>query len=285
MKKQVAALLAACLYFFCACGSPAHIPPPTGQQLTEGSGEVYEQAAYSFAPLAAAESFTAGDGSGELARYDYQLLTLSAANLDSLSPIEKGVAERNIESFNKRMEALLADSVALGSQIGADALRAHEQGSAAYPYYDETQASAYLAGQIISVRLDNGSFTGGAHPNSYTSSLLFDLGSGQFIDPAQIAESPESFRTGAAELLLAQAEALDVREFFFPEYAETIAHWNEGTVLFDEEGMEVFFSCFELGPYAMGPVALRLDYAQLADLVGENGLTRLGRTLLNPTEQ
>ena len=258
MKKQAPALLAACLYLFCACSSLAHVPPPDKTQWTEVTEAVYEQAAYSFAPLAAADSFTAGDGSGELAWYDYQLITLSASNLDSVSPMEK--------------EA----SVALGKQIGADALRAHEQGSAAQPYYDETLASAYLAGQIISVRLDNGSFTGGAHPNSYTSSLLFDLKAGQFIDPTQIAESPESFRTGAAELLLAQAEALEVRDSFFPEYAETIARWNEGTVLFDETGMEVFFSCFELGPYAMGPVALHLDYAQLSGLIGENGLARLG---------
>lgn len=276
MKKQAPALLAACLYLFCACSSLAHVPPPDKTQWTEVSETVYEQAAYSFAPLAAADSFTAGDGSGELARYDYQLLTLSASNLDSVSPMEKEAAERNIENFNKRMASLLEDSVALGKQIGADALRAHEQGSAAQPYYDETLASAYLAGQIISVRLDNGSFTGGAHPNSYTSSLLFDLKAGQFIDPTQIAESPESFRTGAAELLLAQAEALEVRDSFFPEYAETIARWNEGTVLFDETGMEVFFSCFELGPYAMGPVALHLDYAQLSGLIGENGLARLG---------
>lgn len=274
MKKQVPALLAACLCFFCACGSQANVPPPKQQGVE--AAEVWEQAEYSFVPLAAADSFTAGDGCGELAWYNYQFLALSAANLDSLPPIEKQVAERNIESFNKRMDALLEDSVTLGSQIGADALRAHEQGSAASPCYDETVASAYLAGQIISIRLENSSFTGGAHPNSYTSSLLFDLRSGQFIDPAQIAESPESFRMGAAELLLAQAEALDVRESFFPEYAETIAHWNEGTVLFDGTGMEVFFSCFELGPYTMGPVALRLDYTEIAELVGKNGLARLG---------
>ena len=44
----------------------------------------------------------------------------------------------------------------------------------------------------------------GAHPNRYTSSFLFDLESGQFINPIQIAENPESFRTGAADLILSR---------------------------------------------------------------------------------
>ena len=81
---------------------------------------------------------------------------------------------------------------------------------------------------------------------------------------------------GAAELLLEQAEALEERGDFWPEYADIIAAWNEGTVLFDQEGMLVVFSHYVLGPYAMGTVELRLDYGQLAELVGAGGMARLG---------
>jgi len=276
MKKQVSVLLAACLCLFGACATPAKVTAPLPpEQLVDA--EEFPSPAYTFAPLTAADRFFAEeDCEMELAWYDYQLLTLSVPNMEELSPVGRETAQRNMDAFNDRMNALLDDSVSLGRQIGADALMARTQGSAAVPYYDETVASAYLAGQIVSIRLDNDSFTGGAHPNSYTSSLLFDLGSGQFIDPTQIAESPESFRVGAAELLLAQAESLEVSTQFFPEYADTIAHWNEGTVLFDEAGMTVFFSRFELGPYAMGSVELRLDYAQLAGLAGTGSLARLG---------
>jgi len=83
-------------------------------------------------------------------------------------------------------------------------------------------------------------------------------------------------QAGAAELLLEQAEALEERGDFWPEYADIIAAWNEGTVLFDQEGMLVVFSHYVLGPYAMGTVELRLDYGQLAELVGAGGMARLG---------
>ena len=76
---------------------------------------------------------------------------------------------------------------------------------------------------------------------------------------------------------LEQAEKLDVRDDFWPEYADIIAHWNEGTVLFDQEGMRVVFSHYVLGPYSLGTVELCLDYGELAELVGSGGMERLGR--------
>ena len=47
-------------------------------------------------------------------------------------------------------------------------------------------------------------------------------------------------------------------------------------MLFDQEGILVVFSHYVLGPYAMGTVELRLDYEQLAELVGAGGMARLG---------
>ena len=42
--------------------------------------------------------------------------------------------------------------------------------------------------------------------------------------------------------------------------------------------MLVIFSPYELGPYSMGSVELRLSYEELADLVGPGGMARLGRS-------
>ena len=126
-------------------------------------------------------------------------------------------------------------------------------GSAGLPYYDVTVSESVLCGQIVSVRMDNTSYSGGAHPNSYTNSYLFDLATGQFIDPIQVADDPEAFRAGAAELLVEAAEA---REEDLPgywvDYRDIIGRWNEGAALFGPEGMTVVFSTYELGPYAMG---------------------------------
>lgn len=276
MKRYLAALLAGGLCLLGACANltgaaPLPSAPPVSAPLVvETVHPIYQ-----FDTLSAQERFTAADGT-ELAYYSYQLLTMSVENMDELAPAEAEAAKRNMEGFNGRMASLMEESVTRGRLMGEDAQEVYLLGSAALSYYDETQASCYQAGRLVSVRLDATGFTGGAHPNSYTSSVLFDLGTGQFIDPTQIAEDPEAFRTGAAALLLEQADALEIKSSFWPEYADIIAAWNEGTVLFDQEGMLVVFSHYVLGPYVMGTVELRLDYGQLADLIGAGGMARLG---------
>ena len=80
----------------------------------------------------------------------------------------------------------------------------------------------------------------------------------------------------------AQEQDEDVRAGFYPEYADVISRWYEGTVLFDSEGMTVVYSPYELGPYALGTVELKVGYDELTELLGPGGLERLGLAEENP---
>ena len=82
-----------------------------------------------------------------------------------------------------------------------------------------------------------------------------------------------------------QTCALPIWAEFWTDYAEIIARWNEGSAVFDGEGMLVIFSPYELGPYSMGSVELRLSYEELADLVGPGGMARLGLGAEEPGEE
>jgi len=82
---------------------------------------------------------------------------------------------------------------------------------------------------------------------------------------------------GSRSTVVEKAEALEeYQPGYWSDYADIIARWNEGTVLFDEEGMLAVYSPYLLGPYAMGEVELRLGYDELAELIGPGGLERLG---------
>lgn len=227
----------------------------------------YEEPDYQFEELAARETYSGG---GASARWSCQLLLLTVPNLERLSPEDRLTAERNMENFNGRMRGLMDACKDRGAR-----LKDELPGGGGF-CYDETAAGCTLTGQIISVRLDNSGYTGGAHPNRYTEGLLFDLQAGQFADPAQIADDPASFLKGAAELLLEKAEAHPAFDSFWQDYADLIARWNEGTVLFDGEGMAVIYSPYEIAPYGMGQVELRLDWTELAELMGPGGLAKLG---------
>lgn len=275
MKYITTAFLALCFCLLAVCiGLEGGVPvSPVKPEAPPVPAPVEPE--YQMDAAAAENTFAAGDGT-EVAHYTYTLLTLAVTNGEELSAEAAEAAERNMEVFNETMSALMEKSAETGRLMGEDALARYTGRNDLY-YYDETSASAVLRGQVISVRLDNGCFTGGAHPNRYVSSFLFDLGAGQFINPIEIADTPEAFWTGAVEVLLEkleeQGELLDV---CWPEYPEIISRWNEGTVLFDEEGLLVVFSPYELGPYSMGEVELRITYEELAPLVGEGGLQRLG---------
>lgn len=234
--------------------------------ITPGVRPDYEEPDYRFEEMAVEYSYDSGAAS-----YSCRLLLLTVENPEELSPADALASERNIQNFNNRVRGMMEVYTGRAAQL-MDEL----SDSGGGPYYDETSASCTITGQIVSVRLDNGSFTGGAHPNRYTESVLFDLGAGQFTDPVQLADDPASFLAGTAELLLEKAEAHPDYDSFWQSYTDLIERWNEGAVLFDSQGMAVIYSPYAIAPYALGEVELRLDWEELAQLLGPGGLEKLG---------
>ena len=283
MNKKIVVSLVICLCLLAACASldsGGNILSPSEPDAPPESE--YEKPVYQFEKSYLADrQYYANDDSGmELAHYTYQLDAISLSNPEQVSPEDAEAAQRNIEAFNNKMSALLDDLTEYGQAIGDDATTLYIQESAIFTsggFYDETASACCQAGYVVSVRLDTRSYAGGAHPNYYTSSYLFDLRTGQFIDATQLAEDPEAFRSGVAELLIERADAIeDNRDGYWPDYTDTISRWNEGAVLFDEEGMLVVYSPYDIGPYAMGMVELHLSYDELAEVIGPAGAEHLG---------
>ena len=65
-------------------------------------------------------------------------------------------------------------------------------------------------------------------------------------------------------------------EFFWANYAEILSGWSSYAVSFDETGMTVGFSPYELASYAAGAQVYHLDYDQIAGYLSGHGLTVLG---------
>lgn len=267
--RQTIGLLLTGMLLLAACSA-------SGAETMETAAE-YPEPRYYFEDLTAKETFTAEDGTA-LAGYDYRLFTLAADNLDELSPKDREAAERNVKNFNARAYEVLNEAAAYGRGLEEIALSDREEAEAwTAAYSDETSAQGYMGGEIISVRTDTRGYTGGAHGYSYTTGYTFDLSTGQFIDPVQLAEDPAAFQEGAAEALIAAADSLgrERRDLYWDNYQDIIREWNNGAVYFNGEGMTVIFSAYELGPYVLGAVELTLDWETLADLL-DGGLARLG---------
>lgn len=240
---------------------------------------VYEAPVYGFESTECTGSYVREDTGETAASYRYTLPQMYVENEETLSAEDRELAVRNAEAFNARMAELMEEFTAYGEEVLDEQKFLVETGeNVPFVAVDEIVGRTVQAGEIVSILAQCYNYCGGAHPNSYTLSYTFDLSIGQFIDPAQIADDPESFRIGAAQLLIEQADSLgeDYTEGFWADYRDSIARWNEAAVMFSEEGMTVIFSVYTLGPYAMGPVELTLDYTTLREALGAGGLAHLG---------
>lgn len=282
MKKNLFVLLAACAVALSGCAGmaisdPAPLPETARSLSAPEMAEEFEEPEYEIVPLSSGSQVRSED-EAVVAVYNYQTILLNLHNEGAVSPEDGEAAQRNMEAFNGKMRAVHGELTEQGGAFGEDALAAYEEfGPLSAEYEDDVDMGADFCGDIISVVLHRSSYTGGAHPNRYAASYLFDLAAGQFIDPTQIAEDPEAFRTGAAELLLEKADAHPERDAFWQDYADIISHWNEGTVRFGGEGMHVVYSPYGLGPYVLGDVELSLSWEELEPLIGPSGMERLGR--------
>ena len=147
------------------------------------------------------------------------------------------------------------------------------------PYELTLDCTVYQTDRIISVAGLYYSYTGGAHPNTWQLGWNFDLEGGTFFGPEMLTDGTELQEAVSGEIIrqaqLPLEDGTVPAEGYWEDYEAIIANWVSYTVSFDEEGMVVIFSPYELAPYAAGPQIFRLSYDWL-----EPHLSAHGRTLL-----
>ncbi|MDO4293799.1 MAG: DUF3298 and DUF4163 domain-containing protein [Eubacteriales bacterium] len=180
-------------------------------------------------------------------------------------------------------------------------LTADEAGSLiADPYMEETAETGETAVQdtplyalsstVVMKRADDRifsylrssySYTGGAHPNTYLSGYTFDTASGNQLRLTDIAADYDGLYEYVCSMLETYARNPDypffdgyedtVREVFYGASASDDAentNPDAATVqwFMDDTGVTILFNAYDLGPYAMGAVAVPVPFAQQSAL-------------------
>ena len=151
-----------------------------------------------------------------------------------------------------------------------------------HAFFTEMTSETYRTEQLVSVAGNYYSYTGGAHPNTVLMAWNFDLETGAFFVPEQLAGDGEAFSKAVSEEIVRQigetaAEYdLTAAEMFWENYEEIAAGWSSYAVSFDETGMTVGFSPYELAAYAAGPQVFHLSYDLLAPHLSDYGRAVLG---------
>ncbi|MCB9081627.1 MAG: DUF3298 and DUF4163 domain-containing protein [Lewinellaceae bacterium] len=121
----------------------------------------------------------------------------------------------------------------------------------------------YSSGEVLSVELDNYSYTGGAHPNSYSSLLNFDPKTGKLFQLTDFITDMEKFKQLAEKSFRAVREldpnaTLNEQGFFWDGDFQLPANFA-----IQQNGIYLYYNTYEVGPYVVGPTEFVLSNADL----------------------
>lgn len=270
------------------CGASA-MTMVTGSQPPAASApeaETSEAVRYTVELAEWSDEARAEDGT-TLASYVFQLPVLTAVRADG-TPI----TEARSEAEEQALSAAAAFNEKFGKWAAAEefpefvtsaeedlALR-REWDTQWMPYELTLDCTVYQTDRIISVAGLYYSYTGGAHPNTWQLGWNFDLEEGIFFGPELLTDGTELQEAVSGEIIrqaqLPLEDGTVPAEWYWEDYEAIIANWTSYTVNFDEEGMVVIFSPYELAPYAAGPQSFRLSYDWLEPHLSAHGQALLG---------
>ena len=144
-------------------------------------------------------------------------------------------------------------------------------------YGQELEVSLYQTEHLVSIQGTYYSYAGGPHPNRWHMGWCFDLDTGTFFGPESLAADSADFQQAVLEELIRQADEraaeyeMEPQSFYWEDYRDILANWSSYAVFFDEGGMVIAFSPYELASYAAGTQSFRFSYDWLLPHLSEHG--------------
>ncbi len=293
MKKTLILPFAAAFLLLTACGTAAGTPDttePLDVTETEHTPETPDAAGvitYTIEKDTLTDQAYADDGT-LVAEYSYEIPRLVASR-DGTAITEGGTAEDAAallvaNNFNKAFENWQEDEF----QQTVEAAKAdyawylESDMEWGITYDSELSTDVYLTDRLVSVAGDFYSYSGGAHPNSVLLSWNYDLTTGTMIKATELSDDGPGLTQAVSAEIISQMEAtateagLSLTEYYWQNCEEIVAQWPDYAVAFDENGMTVAFSAYELASYAAGPQVFTLSRAWLAPYLNDDGKQLLG---------
>lgn len=290
MGKLIPLLLALSMLTACGAGSMTDVKdalPPVEEPPQESVEEVitYE------VELQENSSVVHSEDGVLLVEYEYQVPVLWAIRADG-SRIEAPQTPVEVEAltvtdtFNAEFAEWNGSEHILGIISAAEEDRKFREEVGMsweedFAYTEGLQCQVYQTEQLISIDAVYYTYTGGAHPNHVLLSWNFDLTTGDFFAPEALAADSQEFSDLVTAEIIHQArdraadEKLLPEEFFWENYEEVAANWGSYAVSFDEDGMTVGYSPYEMAAYAAGAQIFTLEYDLLRPALSDHGLSVL----------
>lgn len=122
-----------------------------------------------------------------------------------------------------------------------------------------SSTTVYETEGMVTIRFNEESYTGGAHPNQRVTLLSFDQQSGRILGHSDLFSNLDSL-TVVAERMFRAARGLptetDLEQagYFFPENRFTLSR----NMAVTDSGILLYYNPYEVAPYSFGPIELTL---------------------------
>lgn len=178
----------------------------------------------------------------------------------------RGLADLNGAHASLPFETML-DSVSAAMGSSFLKFRQDEPSSASVAWTMNMNGNVpVINNKIMTVRVDEDSYTGGAHPNASTSIITYDLKTGNPLGIGDLLSNPDAVLPLLEKAYLADKGKPEgnLGELLFPEMNGKLPLPKNTAV--DPNGIRFVYNSYEVAPYAVGPADLLLTWEQLGDL-------------------
>ncbi len=266
-----------------ACGGTGPAEPAEELQadiLCEASGpSVRKQRTYTVDSRLLEDEVLAEDGT-ELLHYSYELPVLRTGVLGADASGADGDTEE--ETFAQAFSAWAEEDLAAFTAAAQEDY-AFREGEGWKPYQAEFTYTAYVGANLVSIRALYWSYQGGKHGSPVLLTWNYTPETQTFLHPLELALDSQRFSAAVAEELIGQAEEQAREEHnaaasdcYWWDYEDILADWPDYAVSFDEAGMHVEFSPYELAAYTAGAQSFLIGYDFLAAYLSPEGQQLLG---------
>lgn len=145
-------------------------------------------------------------------------------------------------------------------------------------YFEVSYNTDIATDDLLSFSFEANTYSGGAHPNSFTTTLTYDVKSGKIIELGELFKPNSNYvKTISDYCIEALKKQMRVPEQGIEPDEQMIKdgagpkeeNFNSWSV--SKKGIVVYFAPYQVGPYAAGPQVVVIPYKVLKDKAKENG--------------
>lgn len=127
---------------------------------------------------------------------------------------------------------------------------------------------AYVNGDILSIVLEQYSYTGGAHGSSLRCAFNYDLNDGHLLAWEEISADSTALAKTLKEYIIAQASSNSYDDYYFFDYYEEYldSAFGDGTWYFSNEGLTIIYNQYTIAPYAAGIIEFTIPLEEIEQL-------------------